>query len=514
MKKYTIISCFLTAIILSSCSGFLDENPLSNVTDKNYYQTEEDAEGAVNAIYEATGIGSAAAWQGTGNGNTTYGGVFYNNFWLIQDIFSDNATHDHFRYANLDNFSVSETDDQIKDLWYNFYRAINTANVAIERIPNIDMDESKRNHLIAESRFWRALLYTELTKMWGDVPLRLKPSESVDGLFDVTRTDQLAILEQALTDIDFAISNFKEGYRKGYGRADAIIANAVAAKIALVKASRTKDSKDFQLVIDYADKVIQSKKYDLYDNYADNFMINKKHGIESILSINYETVGLWGSQFNVALLPIEIRENSPGKNEGPTNANSWIVPTADLYNSYADGDYRRDVTIMKDFTYSDGSTYTFEGNAKYPYYYTKYWDRIAEPEGKNSGQNYPYMRYADILLMCAEAMNEVNNGPTADAYKYINMIRDRAFKDGGSGAHDINANKTQAEFREIILNERRWEFAIEGSRWFDLVRLSSDFVSTIKKVKPSAYTAKKHNLLPIPQYERLLNDKITQNQDY
>ncbi len=513
MKKHIILSSLSAALMLCSCSGFLDEKPLSNVTDKNYYQTEDDAVGAVNAIYEATGIGSAASWQGTGNGNTTYGGVFYNDYWLLQDLFSDNATHDDFRYANIDNFSVSETDGQVKDLWYNFYRAINTANVAIKRIPDIKMDSGRRNHLVAEASFWRALLYAELVKMWGDVPLRLEPSESVDELFDVVRTDQITVLDQALTDIDFAIANFQEGYRTGYGRADVLIANAVAAKISLIKASRTKNKADYQSVVDYAQEVIKTNKYDLYEDYSDNFIISKKHGIESILSINYETVGLWGSQFNVALLPSEIRENSPGKNEGPTNANSWIVPTSNLYQSFASGDKRRDIAIMSEFTYSNGSTYIFANNAKYPYYYNKYWDRVAEPEGKNSGQNFPYMRYSDLLLMSAEAQNEVNGGPTADAYKYINKVRDRAFNDGGSGAHDIK-NKSQAEFRKAILDERRWEFVLEGSRWFDLIRLSTDFVAEVKRVKPSSYVAAKHQLFPIPQYERLLNDKITQNPEY
>lgn len=84
------------------------------------------------------------------------------------------------------------------------------------------------------------------------------------------------------------------------------------------------------------------------------------------------------------------------------------MPTEELYNSFAEGDVRRDVTIMKDFTYSDGSTLVFAESARYPYYFCKYWDREAEPMGQNSEQNYPYMRYSEVLLMYAEALNEVN----------------------------------------------------------------------------------------------------------
>lgn len=513
MKNRFIHTMIGLTLSLASCSGFLDENPLSNVTDKNYYATESDAEGAVNAIYEAVGIGSVGFWYGTGNGNTPYGGLFSNDYWLAQELMSDNAIHDDWRYAGFDTFSLQETDGQVKTLWFNFYRAINTANIAISKIPAIDMDAAKRNHLVAESRFWRGLCYAEMAKLWGDVPLLQQPSESVDPLFNVERTDQFMVLSTAIEDLEFAMGNLLEGYRSGYGRADAHMAEAVLAKVCLIKAARTHDDADWKAAADHAGAVIRSGKYDLYPDFGDNFIISKEHGIESVVSINYGLSDTWKSQFNVSLLPSEIRKNSPGGSEGPDNANSWIAPTNNLYESFAEGDTRRDLTIMKDFTYSDGSVYVFEGNAKYPYYYTKYWDRVAEPDGKNSDQNYPYMRYSELLLIYAEALNELHDGPTTEAYGAINRVRDRAFKDNGSGAHDLRG-LDYAGFRRALLDERRWELALEGSRWFDLVRLSTDFVQTVKRVKPNAYPEEKHKLLPIPQYERLLNGKISQNEGY
>ncbi|MCD8033454.1 MAG: RagB/SusD family nutrient uptake outer membrane protein [Alistipes sp.] len=250
MKNRFIHTIFGLSLGLASCSGFLDEVPLSNVTDKNYYTTESDAEGAVNAIYETVGIGSVSQWQGTGNANTPYGGVFYNDYWLSQDLFSDNALHDNWLYANFDNFSLPETDGKVKTLWYAFYRAINTANIAIDRIPAIDMDPDKRDHLVGEARFWRGLLYAEAVKIWGDMPLRLKPSESVDELFGVERTDQLTVLGTAIGDLQFAIDNLMDNYRSGYGRADVLMANAVMAKVYLIKAARTHDTDDYQAAAD------------------------------------------------------------------------------------------------------------------------------------------------------------------------------------------------------------------------------------------------------------------------
>ena len=270
---------------------------------------------------------------------------------------------------------------------------------------------------------------------------------------------------------------------------------------------------NFNEILEAAVVYLRGEEFHLYPDFQDNFIISKKHGIESVVSINYGAPDLWKSQFNVSLLPAEIRQYSPGGNEGPSNANSWIVPTEELYNSFAEGDVRRDVTIMKDFTYSDGSTLVFAESARYPYYFCKYWDREAEPMGQNSEQNYPYMRYSEVLLMYAEALNEVNDGPTTEAYEAINKVRDRAFKDNGSGEHDLK-NLDYKEFRKAILDERRWELVLEGSRWFDLVRLSTDFAAEIKRTKPDSYVEEKHKLYPIPQYERLLNDRITQNDGY
>ena len=500
-------------LLMAGCSGFLEETPLSNLTDKNYYQTQEDAEGAVNAIYECVGIGSVGFWVGTGNANTPYGGTFYNNFWICQDLFADNATHDNAVYADFDNFGLYERDDKVKELWYSFYRAINTANTAIDKIPEIDMDATLRTHLVAESRFWRGLLYGELAKIWGDVPLRLHASTSVDELFLVEREDRVAVLDQALTDLQFAIDNLTTGYRDGYGRPDATMATAVYAKVSMIKAAVTGDREAWQNAADYAETVIKSEKYDLFPNFKDNFIIANKHGIESVVSINYGGDDLWKSQFNVSLLPPEIRTYSPSGTEGPENANYWIIPTDNLYDSYADGDTRRDATIMKSFTYSDGSTLVFEGTAKYNQYFCKYWDTSVELGGKNSDQNYPYMRYSEVLLIYAEALNELNNGPTTEAYDAINKVRDRAFQDNGSGAHDLS-NLSYTQFRKAILDERRWELVLEGSRWFDLVRLSENFTATIKQTKPQSYVEDKHKLFPIPQYERQLNDKITQNPGY
>ena len=123
------------------------------------------------------------------------------------------------------------------------------------------------------------------------------------------------------------------------------------------------------------------------------------------------------------------------------------------------------------------------------------------------------MRYSELLLIYAEALNEVHDGPTTEAYDAINKVRDRAFQDNGSGDHDLK-NLDYAGFRKAVLDERRWELALEGSRWFDLVRLSTDFAGEVKRAKPAAYVAVKHKLFPIPQYERLLNKKITQNDGY
>jgi hypothetical protein len=195
--------------------------------------------------------------------------------------------------------------------------------------------------------------------------------------------------------------------------------------------------------------------------------------------------------------------------EGPENAFGWEIPTDDLYNSFDPQDRRRAATFITSFTYSDGETVTFDPHI------SKFWDQEDEPLGNNTDMDVIYLRTADIMLVRAEALNEINNGPDAVAYEMINKVRKRARFNGTTDLAilpDLSGLNYQ-QFKDAILEERRHELVMEGSRYHDLVRMGK-LVERVEAAKPSATPQAFHVLLPIPQRERNLNPKLTQNNPY
>ena len=206
------------------------------------------------------------------------------------------------------------------------------------------------------------------------------------------------------------------------------------------------------------------------------------------------------------MLPPGLDKNG----EGPENAHGWETPSTDLYDSFDPLDQRRAVTFITSFTYTDGSTETFEPHI------SKFWDQVAEPRGNNTDSDVIYLRYADILLIYAEALNEVNNGPTVEAYNAINQVRKRARFNGNVEQNilpDLIGLDYQS-FKAALLDERRWEFVMEGSRYHDLVRHGKLIEKVESSGKPNATPKPYHDLLPIPQRERDLNKELTQNTGY
>jgi len=184
---------------------------------------------------------------------------------------------------------------------------------------------------------------------------------------------------------------------------------------------------------------------------------------------------------------------------GIRNGQGWERPTPNLLGSYFPGDERKDATFIKEF---DGEVFE-------DYYIQKYWDREAEP-GKQNGESdadFIYLRYADVLLMYAEALNETGSGPDAAAYDAINQVRDRA------GIEDLSAGLDYQAFKDALLQERRWEFVMEGHRWYDLVRFGKLKVAVLA-AKPEANVQDHHTLFPIPQKERYYNPLLSQNDGY
>ena len=487
----------LTILILFSCSDFLVEEPLSMIDADKFYKTESDAIAATNAIYEYLTVGTEGIFE------EGFGGIFFNDYWVMKDILSDNCreTITSSEYQALSEFKFNANNIRIELYWQDLYKTIFASNIVIDRVPLIEMDETKRNHLVAEARFIRSMMYFEGVKLFGDVPLLLYETTNFEDA-TVARSPKAKVYQAIIEDLKFAQSNLSNGFRVGKGRPTPMACAGLLSKVYL-------EQGEYQLSANAAKQVIDSNEYYLWDDYVEIFKLKNANKVEIIFAINYSgtlSQGFKPNQYHVRLLPSGLDKNG----EGPENAWGWEVPTEDLYDSFNPLDRRRDATFITSFTYSDGTTVEFDP------YIGKFWDQEEEPNGNNTDSDVVYLRYADILLIYAEALNEINGGPTAEAYIAINAVRERARFNGTTYLPilpDLNGLSYDA-FRDAVLEERRLEFVMEGQRYHDLVRMGKLVEKVNGANKGNASPMEIHNLLPIPQRERSLNSKLTQNTGY
>jgi hypothetical protein len=485
----------ILVISLPTCNNLLVEDPKDQVFIENFFKTENDAIAAINSIYAVLNSTSFAP---------TFGGAFHSSYWVMSGLASDemeNRLAGSIELDELDQFRHKPVNGTVRDFWINGYKGISNANFAIAGIQDMKMDEKLKSRLIGEARFLRGLLYFDLVRLFGDIPLMLSITDPVYPKKALTA----AIYDQVIADLSFSEKNLPTSYpaNNGKGRATSGAAKGLLAKVFLTQ-------KNYAKAITYCKDIISSGQYSLWADFKDAFKIPNTNGKEALFSVGFGTgnnsISFWEvGQFNVRLLPKELTESVAN-----INAQGWQVATKSLLNAYDPLDRRREVTLLTEVSSRSGGKITIEPHIQ------KYWDKITEPQGGNTENDFPYLRYADILLMYAEALNEQNNGPTTEAYDAINAIRKRARFDGTKERTILpnlsGLNYTQ--FKERLLNERRLEFVGEGQRWFDLVRFNQ-LESAVKAAKSKAIPMAFHKLFPIPQEEVDLNNNLLpQNPGY
>lgn len=321
MKK--ILYIFLGLFTLSACTD-LNENPASLITTEQFYKTESDALSAVTSVYNAA----------LNNGGLT----MYNRLChLAFEIMSDDAIAG-LRVTNADVRTISvlshsTTNDRVDELWRESYVAINRANIAIERIPRIDMNETLRTRLVNEARFLRGLLYFNLVRLWGDVPLILNETGSLDkGSIQIARTPKEEVYQQIIADLTAA-----EALPNSFTGADAGRATGGAAKSILAKVYLTRQ--EWGKAAAKSLEVINGPYgYALFDNFADVFNVATKNGKEHIFSAQCKSnVNGQGNRLASSATPVGI----PGVAAAGTDE-----PHPATYALYAATDKRRDVTFF------------------------------------------------------------------------------------------------------------------------------------------------------------------------
>jgi len=478
MKTKITISLLIVAslVITTGCEDFLQKDPQGELTQEAFPVTASDALLATNAVYV-----SIRTW------------AYHSGGYPILDIMSDDAHKGSNPNDQLptvgpyETFTHTTTQDGLDRWWSALYEGIKRANVVIEKVPSINMNEQLRNRYIAEASFLRGLFYFDLVRAFGGVP----KVTSTTPATKTPRSTDAEIYELIISDLEFAAQHLPE--KSLYAPDDAGRATKGAAKSLLARVYLFMG--DYKNVEKYALEVIASDEYDLEDDFADANGKNGEHGIESVFEIGaMEVEGAGGNQY----------ANTQGVRGSPNRGWGFNRPSLDLRYSFEEGDPRLDATIIDLGETLDGIFIIGDGTTpdvvvvngivtEVECYNQKVWY-----PGTNTitqwGHNRRLIRYADVLLMAAEALNE--NDKPGDALPFLNEVRERARGGNGSILPDVTVTEKNA-LRNAILEERRHELALEGHRFWDLVRTGRAAIV----LGPLGFQTGKHELLPIPQNE-------------
>lgn len=494
-KNISKISLVVAVFLISSCSkDFLEVKPQGKQTAANFFQTQDHAIAATNAIY-----GILRNWEVT---------VFA--YIGCTDIISDDADkgsepNDALFLSEIDNFTFDAGNIAPKTVWTGYYKGIFRANVAIERIPNVKMDETIKKRLIAESKFLRAHFYFNLVRWFGDLPLITKQLTQDD--FKQSRAKAADVYALIISDLKEGIENLPE--KSKYAADDLGRATKGAARGLLAKVYLT--MKDYTNAEKYALEVINSNEYSLLADYGKIFTREGENSSESLFEVQstakedrvtFEADYDGGSQYN------EVQ----GVRGTPNLGWGFNRPSDSFIAEFEAGDPRREATILYEGeVLPDGSAIVEKNpnvfNARYN---QKAWIPTHAGFNYNGPGNIRILRYADVLLIAAEAMNE--NGKSAEALTHLNAIRKRARGKLTTVLPDVTETNKD-KLKAAIWHERRVELGLEQHRWFDLIRTGQTEAAMKKHGKN--FVKNKNELLPIPQTEiDLSSGTLVQNQGY
>ncbi|MET3878110.1 RagB/SusD family nutrient uptake outer membrane protein [Chitinophaga sp. OAE865] len=481
VRRYALLCGFLAIamVFLGSCKNNLVEVPYSFLGEENSFKTASDATVALDAVYDRL--------------RNIYNMTMIN----LADVNSEELTVQSNVGASileLDNNLYSPSNPSFDAFYTNCYLTIDRANRVIKNVPGITMDATAKAQIIGEAKFLRALIYFDLVQAFGDVPLVTAPTSDVVNV-SLKRTPVDAVYAQIIGDLKDAVAaNLPAQYTTPgtVGRATSGAAKSLLAKVYLTR-------KDYVNAAAVAREVIDSKAYSLFPNYKDIFPPENRNGREHIFSAQYSCIKTsYGSTMAESFaIYFSYPINQGG---GAYQADSNYVK------SYLPGDYRKKVTIITEKVNPANNTLVLSRTGPAV---DKYWDPspCAEFAARN---NFMILRYADVLLIYAEAINEIN-GPTADAYDAINQVRTRA-RNGNLSANPQNlAGLSQAQFRDAVLEERGWELCFEGHRRWDLLR-TGKYINTLRSA--GIPVSQKNLLYPIPQHQIDVNEALTQNPGY
>jgi len=469
-----LVAVTFAGLIACNDDAFLTESPSNFVSPEQFYRNAGDATAAVNSVYAAFINGS---------GDNYYG----RNFFMLVEYPTEAVTAGRLSGTNErslpDNFAYLPNHSYIESVWTSAYNAINRANSVLDNVPGITMDANLKTRILAEAKFLRALHYFNLVRLFGDVPIRTTETKNLESL-QITKSTAAQVYTQIVTDLKDAIAGLpqKSAYTgSDIGRATLGAARTLLGKVYLQRAA----------TVTTAGVAIGAPvDYDSAQTYL-NLVVNEPAPNNYALVPNVMT--LWDfyggtvSESNTEVIFDIQNTRAPGvggrisSHMAPNatapalgaSTNGSVAAELNFYSSYLVADARRNATWLTSWTSTNGTVNTWQpppaavntaGNNAYASntpFPRKFLDKLMPSVGAEE-PNFVVLRYADVLLMLAEAINE-RTGP-ATALTYINQVRTRA------GIPNVPGAVTQAQLRDSISLERRWELVLEGHGHFDSQR--------------------------------------------
>jgi hypothetical protein len=485
-------------LCIAGCKKYITKNIVGQYPESEFYTTQAQALLAINAAYQPLGFT-------TGNNN---------RLWVFGDVASDDAAKggqpgDQADIDFIDQFNVNPTNGNLASIWTLLYDGVTRCNLVLNKVPPIQMDKNLQLRILGEAKFLRAYYYFELTNIFGDVPIVLVPLNPDQLQIPQSTAQQIfeTVIEPDLTD---AVGKLPETFSGvDVGRATSGAANALLAKAYLFQTK-------WDSAATTAAKVINSNVYDLMPVYTQNFNQNFKNNNnkESVFAVQHLTGQdpKLGSELNQFFAP---------QIDGGYYFNAPTQNFVDEFEKTSSGvaDPRLDYTVGRDsMPWFNNRVFDKAWSPSTGYLTRKHQQPLSEVANKSDGNlNYEAIRFADVLLWYAEALNE--SGHTADALVSLNRVRRRARE---SYLHDSTlagypnipvgllpdvTSLSQSDVRKAIQHERRVELGFEFHRYFDMIRWGKDYATQALSDKPTFnYDNNKH--FPIPQIERDRNKAL------
>ncbi|MBZ4191413.1 RagB/SusD family nutrient uptake outer membrane protein [Niabella beijingensis] len=535
-KILPVLFLGLAGVFLSSCSKILDKTPTDFVEPQNYYNSESDLRFALAGVYDPLGseyLYASSLWFQLGN--------------CTDESFYPNSSNS---FSAPMFYQFDYTNPYISGLWQDCYKGIERANLLIENIGKPVMDESKRQAILGEALFLRAYYHFLLVSNFGTVLLKTHSTTNVSTV-DLPATPAKQVYEQVLQDMREAEAKLEDAATIGNSsHVSKTAAQATLARVCLYMAGNPLNDKTrYAEALEWARKVVVSGQHRLLEDFDERLTNSAYSQIFINQAQDIYDIGecMWEADFNMNQANTAFAEGGrlgtyqiSCTNIDTGYGSGGVRTTISLYNLYGNGDLRRDWAIAPFTFQASGSTLT-----RVPYTTANIinrecgkWRRYFEPtsfirQQYRTGQNFPIVRYADVLLMLAEADNEVNSGPTAEGYEALNQVRRRGYGvpvHAADAAADAPGGLSQQDFRRFIMEERSRELCFEGLRKPDLIRwgvfydvltataaeIQSSNASATNKARwvlgyTTAISSPKYLLLPIPALEININKAIRQN---